>query len=213
VRLRAVEATPFTVERSSFEALSESALLLMIFTEEPATPFTVVESEFTDDVLLTELMILAEAAVPLMVEVRVFVPLLTKVLVTARALGATFTKSVPLYWRILPVARAVRFTLVPRIFSTVVAPNVPVTSPARARDEVFTLPAAESLPCASTVKVGMVVVLPYEAAVTPVLVRAKLFAVRAIPVEAVRISEMTPVALLYEIPVVAERAFRLRVSV
>jgi hypothetical protein len=185
----------------------------MIFTEEPATPFTVVASEFTDDVLLTELMILADAAVPLTVEVSVLVPLLTRVLVTARALGATFTKSVPLYWRILPVARAVRLTFVPRIFSTVVAPRVPVTSPERASDEVFTLPAVVSLPWPSTVKVGMVVALPYEAAVTPVLVNAKLFAVRAIPVEAVKVSEMTPVAALYEIPVVAERALLARVSV
>jgi cytochrome c biogenesis protein CcdA len=185
----------------------------MIFTEEPATPLTVVESAFTDEVLLTVLISDAEAAVPLIVEIKVFVPLLTRVFVTARALGATFTKSVPLYWRIFPVASAVRLTLVPRIFSTVVDERVPVTSPAMANPDTGVVPAVVSLPCASTVKVGIVVALPYEAAVTPVLVRAKLFTVRAIPVEAVRVSEITPVVALYEIPVVPESAARARASV
>jgi hypothetical protein len=193
---RAVAATPFTVETRSFVPFNVSALELMIFTEEPATPFTVVESAFTDEVFDTVLMILAEAAVPFTVEVNVLVPLFTNVLVTPRVVGLTFTQSVPLYWRILFVAREVRFRGVPFNLSTEALPKVPDTSPARDRDEVFTLPAADSLPCASTVKVGNVVEDPYVPAVTPVLVRAKSLAVRAIPVEAVRESEMSPVALL-----------------
>jgi len=50
--------------------------------------------------------------------------------------------------------------LTPLIFSTKVAPRLPVTSPNKAKAEVLMLLAAVNLPLVSTVKVGIVVVEP-----------------------------------------------------
>ncbi len=75
------EAMPFTVEVRPVAWSKAITLVLIILTLAPATPLTVVLRLLPAEVLETVLMITSALAIPLTVEVRVFTPLLTSVLV------------------------------------------------------------------------------------------------------------------------------------
>ena len=130
VRSSGVDATPFTVEVRVVPD-SPNVLVLMIGTVLPVTPFTVVDKVLALEVLLTPDTADDVAAMPLTVEVRVFVDKESVLVVAAPSTeaGVTLTQFVPLYWSRLLETRDEMATPVPCILATLLPASVPVTSP------------------------------------------------------------------------------------